>query len=94
MFFVFLFSETFSYLAQEIIFMSLLASYSLDLVFNKFTKIVIGNKIRGKNIYNDINIINGIKVYCFIVLYLLLYFYNQALNLSYSLYVRDIEMLA
>lgn len=92
MFFVFLCSETCSYLAQEIIFMSLLAACSLDLVFNKFTKIVIGHKIRGKNLYNDMNIINRIKVCYFIVLYLLFYFYNQALNLSCSLYVRDIKM--
>lgn len=92
MFFVFLFSETFSFLAQKIIFMSLLAVCSLNLVFSKFTKIVIGNKIRGKNICNDVSLINGIKMYYFIVLHLLLYFYNQALNLSYSLYVRDVKM--
>ena len=92
MFFVFLFGETFSCLTQEIIFMSLLSTCSLNLVFNKFTKIVIGNKIRGKNIYNHVHIVNGIKMYYFVVQYLLFYFYNQALNLSYSLYVRDIKM--
>lgn len=92
MFFVFLSSETFSYLAKEIMFMSLLATLSLNLVFNKFTKIIIGNKIRGRNIYDNVRMINRIKMYYFIVLYLLLYFYNQTLSLSYSLYVRDIKM--
>lgn len=78
---------------KKTFFLSLLSLYFIDIIYNKISYIIMGLKIRGKDIRSYNTIITYIKMYYFISNYTLAYFYSKVFNLSSALYVKNAKII-